>query len=177
VTLLKEPIDLEDFVTEIRSDYLISLEKDLALNWEYAPGLPMIVSDRTKLKQILTNLINNAIKFTDDGSVTVSVEPLEQGQVVEFRVTDTGPGISAELIPIVFDKFRQLDSTTTRSHSGAGLGLYIVKTFTELLEGQVAVKSKVGEGSMFAIRLPVGTVNEESQRGTDHFDARQDTLN
>ncbi|HET8563674.1 MAG TPA: sensor histidine kinase [Candidatus Binatia bacterium] len=177
VTLLKEPIDLEDFVTEIRSDYMISVEKEVTLNWEVSPDLPMIVSDRMKLKQILTNLINNAIKFTDAGSVTISVQSLDQRQTVEFAVADTGPGISDELIPVIFDKFRQLDSTTTRSYSGAGLGLYIVKTFTELLDGKVNVRSTLGEGSTFTIRLPIGNVNEATARETANFDARQDGLN
>lgn len=177
VTLLKEPIDLEDFVTEIRSDYMISMEKEVTLHWKVPPDLPMIVSDRMKLKQILTNLINNAIKFTEAGSVTISVQPLDQRQTVEFAVADTGPGISDELIPLIFDKFRQLDSTTTRSYSGAGLGLYIVKTFTELLEGKVSVRSTLGEGSTFTIRLPIGKANEAAPREAANFDARQEGLN
>jgi signal transduction histidine kinase/HAMP domain-containing protein len=176
VTLLKEPIDLENFMTEIRSDYMISTEKELVLKWKYSADLPVIVTDRIKLKQILTNLINNAIKFTDAGSVTISAQLSDQAQTIEFAVADTGPGISEELIPVIFDKFRQLDSTTTRSYSGAGLGLYIVKTFTELLEGTVDVRSKLGEGSTFILRLPIAKPNQAIGTETSKFDAQRDAL-
>ena len=113
----------------------------------------VIVSDRLKLKQIVTNLIDNAIKFTDDGSVTVSFQVLDQGRTLEVAVTDTGPGIPEDLLPFIFEKFRQIDSTTTRHFSGAGLGLYIVKVFAGLLEGSVEARSKPGEGSVFTVRV------------------------
>jgi signal transduction histidine kinase/HAMP domain-containing protein len=164
-TLQKEPINLENFVAEMESDYVMPMEKVLTLNWNYPLDLPMIVSDRMKLKQILTNLINNAIKFTDEGSVTISLRALNGGQGVEFQVADTGPGIPDDLIPVVFDKFRQLDSSTTRNHSGAGLGLYIVKTFTELLGGAISVQSKLGEGSVFIVRLSAGPAGEKARPG------------
>jgi signal transduction histidine kinase len=103
----------------------------------------------------LTNLINNAIKFTDQGYVRVSVHALLDEGIVEFRVTDTGPGIPSELLPFIFDKFRQIDSATTRNYGGAGLGLYIVRNFVDLLGGTIDAHSKVGEGSVFAVRLPL----------------------
>jgi signal transduction histidine kinase len=164
-TFQKEPINLENFMAEMESDYVMPMEKVLTLNWNYPPDLPMIVSDRVKLKQILTNLINNAIKFTDEGSVTISLRAFNGGQSVEFQVADTGSGIPEDLIPVVFDKFRQLDSSTTRNHSGAGLGLYIVKTFTELLGGAISVQSKLGEGSVFIVRLSAGPVGEKARPG------------
>lgn len=155
VTLQKEPFDLGDFLAESRSDYMMPIEKNLTLQWHYPPDLPTIVGDRIKLKQILTNLINNAIKFTDQGSVIVSAQALDRGHTLELEVTDTGPGIPEDMLPRVFDKFRQIDNTMTRNHSGAGLGLYIVKTFVELFEGTISVQSKVGEGSTFTVRLPI----------------------
>jgi signal transduction histidine kinase len=155
VTLLKETINLVEFLGERRSDYLMPMEKELSLEWRYPEDLPAIETDRMKLSQVLSNLINNAIKFTVQGSVTVSAELVEGGQEVEFQVRDTGPGIPEDLLPFVFDKFRQIDSTTTRDHSGAGLGLFIVKSFVEILGGTVGVHSRVGEGSMFYVRLPV----------------------
>lgn len=176
VTIHKEPIDLKSFLDEMQSDYMMPMERDLTLRWEPQADLPVVVSDRTKLKHILSNLINNAIKFTEQGSVVVSVRMLEIGDTVEFQVTDTGPGIPDELIPVVFDKFRQIDSTTTRIHSGAGLGLYIVKTFTELLEGTVRVQSKLDEGSVFTVRLPVVPLTEQRKRLDPHSEFQQGSV-
>jgi signal transduction histidine kinase len=149
------PIDLKEFMAELKSDYMLPLEKEIALLWNDNSDLPKIVSDRIKLKQIVTNLINNAIKFTDHGSVTVSAGIADSGQLLEISVVDTGPGIPHELLPFVFDKFRQIDSATTRNYSGAGLGLYIVKNFVNLLGGTIEVRSKPGEGSVFTVRLAI----------------------
>jgi signal transduction histidine kinase/HAMP domain-containing protein len=160
VIVQREPLDLNSFIAELRSDYMMPLERDLILKWEHPLDLPMVDSDPIKMKQILNNLINNAIKFTERGSITVSVRLLDREKMLELNVTDTGPGIPSEMLPVIFEKFRQIDSTTTRSHSGAGLGLYIVKTFVELLHGKVSVQSKVGEGSTFTVRLPVRYLNQ-----------------
>ena len=164
--LHKERFDLADFMSENRSDYKMPMEKDLVLKWDYPPNLPAVVSDRMKLKQILTNLINNAIKFTEQGSVITSVRMLDGGQMLEIKVMDTGPGIPGEMLPCVFDKFRQVDSTMTRKHSGVGLGLYIVKNFVELLEGTIDVQSQVGVGSTFTVRLPVRPDNNITPAAT-----------
>ena len=163
VTLQKHRLDLAEFMSENRSDYMMPMEKGVVLEWNYPPDLPVIVSDRMKLKHVLTNLINNAIKFTDHGSVNISARTLDQEKTLELKVTDTGPGIPEESLPFVFDKFRQIDSTTTRNHSGAGLGLYIVKTFVELLEGTISVQSKIGEGSTFTVLLPIEAENITGQ--------------
>ena len=169
VILHKEPFDLAEFISETRSDYVMPMEKHLTIAWEYPANLPVIVSDRLKLKQIVTNLINNAIKFTDDGSVTVSFELLDEGRTLEIAVTDTGLGIADDLLPFIFDKFRQIDSTTTRHYSGAGLGLYIVKVFAGLLEGSVEARSKIGEGSVFIVRIStnLGALPSTEQRAED----------
>jgi signal transduction histidine kinase len=162
-TVQANHLDIADFMSETKSDYMMPLEKDLVLEWDYADDLPIIVSDRIKLKQILTNLINNAIKFTDQGHVRVSARVLADGDTLELRVADTGPGIPNELLPFVFDKFRQIDSATTRNYAGAGLGLYIVKNFVDLLGGTIEARSKVGEGSVFTVRLPF----ERERTGTE----------
>jgi signal transduction histidine kinase/HAMP domain-containing protein len=155
VALLKEPINLVEFLADHRSDYFIPMEKEVSLEWRYPECLPTIESDRMKLRQVLTNLVNNAIKFTEHGSITISADVIDERETVEFQVRDTGPGIPEDLLPFVFDKFRQIDSTTTRDHSGAGLGLYIVKSFVEILGGTVSVQSRMGEGSVFSVRLPL----------------------
>jgi signal transduction histidine kinase/HAMP domain-containing protein len=175
VTMQRDHLDLADFMSENRSDYMMPMEKAITLKWDYASDLPVIVSDRMKLKQILTNLVNNAIKFTENGVVTISLQVIEPGHILELKVADTGSGISDELLPFVFDKFRQIDSTTTRNHSGAGLGLYIVKTFVELLGGTISVESQLGEGSVFTVRLPVES--EAAQVGRDPSAASQPRLN
>jgi len=87
--------------------------------------------------------------------VRVSAHALVDEGILEFRVADTGPGIPNELLPFIFEKFRQIDSATTRNYSGAGLGLYIVKNFVELLGGTIDAQSKVGVGSVFTVRLPM----------------------
>ncbi|HWO41023.1 MAG TPA: ATP-binding protein, partial [Candidatus Eisenbacteria bacterium] len=155
VVIQQEPLDLNQFVGELRSDYAMTTGRDLLLKWHYPDDLPTIYIDGIKLKQVLTNLINNAIKFTEHGSVTVSIHAIATEQTLVFEVADTGPGIPEDQLSAIFEKFRQVDSTTTRSHSGAGLGLYIVKTFVELFGGTIAVRSKLGEGSVFIVRLPM----------------------
>jgi signal transduction histidine kinase len=102
----------------------------------------------------LQNLINNALKFTEEGSITVTARYVAEIDQVELTVTDTGVGIPPADLPLIFDRFRQIDSTRTRSHGGVGLGLHIVKTFTDLLNGQILVTSKPGRGSSFSITLP-----------------------
>jgi signal transduction histidine kinase len=112
-------------------------------------------TDRGKLQQILQNLINNAIKFTEKGSVTISANYLSETGSVEFKVSDTGIGIPKKAVPVIFEKFRQIDSSDTRQYGGVGLGLYIIKKFTDLLGGTVRVESETGKGSIFVVTVPV----------------------
>ena len=135
---------------------MVSREKNVAVNWHVPTGLPKILSDRMKLRQVLINLIDNAIKFTDQGSVDVCFCSLADQAAVEFCVRDTGIGIAEEFLPYIFEKFRQIDSSTTRHFSGAGLGLYVVKSFVEVLGGMVTVQSQLDEGTTFTVRIPVG---------------------
>lgn len=156
-TVQTDLLQIVDFMSETKSDYMLPMGKDLVLEWDYPDDLPAIASDRIKLKQILTNLINNAIKFTGQGYVRVSARVSPDPDTLELRVADTGPGIPTELLPFIFDKFRQIDSATTRDHAGAGLGLYIVKNFVNLLGGTIDAHSKAGEGSVFTVRVPSQT--------------------
>jgi signal transduction histidine kinase len=168
VTTESRRFDLAGFLDELRSGYEFPSDKEVRLDWDYA-DLPVIDSDPEKLRHILQNLINNAIKFTHNGKVNVSVrvkegEGLEttgnrQGgnsahASVEFTVADTGIGISEEMLPVIFEKFRQVDSSETRSYGGVGLGLYIVKQFTEQLGGKIEVDSAPGYGSKFIVTIP-----------------------
>jgi signal transduction histidine kinase len=133
----------------------IAADKSLALTSELDPGLPIFIKgDIARLQQILVNLINNAVKFTEIGSVHIGLMRKDD-QTWLLEVRDTGIGIPEAEIPTIFEAFRQVDSTATRKYGGFGLGLSIVKQLTELMEGQIIVTSKLGEGSCFTIMLPL----------------------
>jgi signal transduction histidine kinase len=117
-------------------------------------SLPCFRTDTDKLRTILRNLIENAIKYTPAGQVTVGVRFDAAHEQVEFEISDTGIGIAAEQLPDVFEAFRQGHDEAQRAGSGVGLGLYIVKRLVDLLGGQVDVESKPGNGSTFRVRLP-----------------------
>ena len=152
-------VDKKDVVVgclldELKSVYDVSLGKEVNLQWDYPAEFLLLKTDGEKLKHILQNLINNAIKFTEKGRVTVSARQVPGAESVEFRVADNGIGIPEEMLPFIFEKFRQVDSSETRAYGGVGLGLYIVKKFTELLGGNVEVETEPGKGSTFRITLP-----------------------
>ena len=114
----------------------------------------VIVSDEVKLKQVFTNLLNNALKYTKRGYVRVRLSQ-ESGTIV-FSVEDTGCGIIPENIPLIFRRFVRLNnSDTIGTTNGAGLGLAIAKSYVELLGGTIDVKSEYGKGSVFTVRLPM----------------------
>ena len=147
-------VNLWEFVSELRSSYDYPLGKDVTLRWDFPTDLPSVHTDRGKLKHILENLINNAIKFTDHGSVTIAACYKPANNTAVFKVSDTGIGISRDQLPNIFERFRQVDSSDTRVYGGVGLGLYIVKKFTTLLEGTIQVESQPGQGSKFTVRIP-----------------------
>lgn len=149
--------DLSDFVAELRLLYRLPLEKEISLMWNYPSNLPIIKADRVKLMHILRNLINNAIKFTEKGYVKISIKHFAASKKVRFRVADTGSGIPNDALPSIFEIFHQVDNPETRAYGGIGIGLYIVKKFTEIVGGTVEVKSKLGKGSTFAVSFPDGT--------------------
>jgi signal transduction histidine kinase len=113
-------------------------------------------TDRGKLRHILQNLISNAIKFTEMGHVTVSARFLKESASVRFQVADTGIGIPKDSLPNIFGMYRQAENSQGLENDGVGLGLYIVKKFTDLLGGKVEVESKVGQGSTFTVTIPSG---------------------
>jgi signal transduction histidine kinase len=154
------PLDLETFrVREFVDDVKDSIPPDwvkpnVNLVWEVESALLLLRSDRGKLKKVLRNLVHNALKFTDQGSVTVKVTTANGW--IDFAVSDTGIGMSPEALPFIFDMFRQVDGSTTRRYGGVGLGLYIVKQLVRGLGGDINVTSTHGEGSTFRVRLRRG---------------------
>ena len=149
-----QEVNLWEFLFELRAFYDYPLGKDVKLVWELPTDLPVLLSDRGKLRHILENLINNAIKFTDQGTVTISARFVGSKKMIEFKVADTGIGVPKELLPSIFERFRQVENSGPRAHSGVGLGLYIAKKYANLLRGTIHVESKLGQGSTFALRLP-----------------------
>jgi PAS domain S-box-containing protein len=127
----------------------------LALTFDVASEVPgNVVGDQKRIRQILINLINNAIKFTTTGSVVVQLDR-PAAHHWRIRVADTGPGIPVEAQAKVFETFWQADGSATRQHRGYGLGLSIVKQLTELMGGEIVLESEVGRGSTFIITLPL----------------------
>jgi len=162
VELEDEPFELRACVREMLQMFDIpSREKDLRLETEIAPDVPHIVlGDPKRLGQVLINLVGNAVKFTPEGEVCVSVQP--RGELLEFAVSDTGIGIPEEKLELIFQNFRQVDSSFTRRFGGTGLGLAISKGLVELMGGNISVKSREGEGSVFTFDIPLKRADKKS---------------
>jgi signal transduction histidine kinase len=120
---------------------------------EIAPDLPPLNTDREKLRQIILNLLGNAIKFTEKGEIKISAS--RRNGSLKLAVSDTGIGIEKKDLDQIFERFHQGDSSTIKKYRGTGLGLAIVKQFTNLLGGEVAVESELGKGSVFTVTLPL----------------------
>ena len=133
----------------------VAHSKGLALTVETAGEVaPAYIGDDQRLRQILQNLLGNAIKFTEDGSITLEVRLGRNGHVV-FIVTDTGPGIPEEQQKLVFERFHQIDSSATRRHGGSGLGLAISREIAGLLQGSLTLVSAPGQGACFKLSVPL----------------------
>ena len=144
--------------------------KELTVRGEMAPGLPQwVMGDPSRLRQILINLLGNAVKFTERGEVSLEVAPTEWDEArgvwwVRVAVRDSGPGIPEEKLERIFDAFSQADPSVTRRHGGTGLGLAIANRLTELMGGSLSVESILGEGSTFTVLLPLAPAEEAAVR-------------
>ena len=151
---------LHDLLEKVREMVAIrAQEKGLALVCEISPDAPgNLVGDPTRLRQVLLNLLGNAIKFTESGEVALRVAPDADSHVpaaLRFTISDTGIGIAGEKLGAVFERFTQADSSTTRRYGGTGLGLTISKRLVELMGGCIRVESDVGKGSVFSFTVPL----------------------
>ncbi|HLP01396.1 MAG TPA: response regulator [Opitutaceae bacterium] len=144
-------------------------QKGLALAYCMAPGVAeRITGDAMRLRQVLVNLVSNAVKFTSTGRIGVEVRPGAAPDQVEFAVADTGIGIPAERAEVLFQPFSQVDASTTRRFGGTGLGLAICRRLVELMGGEIGVTSRAGEGTVFrfTITAPAAPASLEEERKT-----------
>ena len=146
----------EEVVAPLRPD---ATAKGLALVCTVAPGLPPVHGDAVRLGQVIGNLVGNAVKFTEAGSVRLDVRA-DDGLVIE--VTDTGIGMTAEQVDAVFESFRQADPSITRRYGGTGLGLAICRQLVALMGGTIEVESELGRGTTFEVRLPYEPTDEDA---------------
>jgi signal transduction histidine kinase len=157
--------DLNELFGNLQSTFDALPKKAIVLEWNIPADLPVVKTDGDKLKHILQNLIHNAMKFTEEGSVAVSARSLPDS--IQIEVKDSGIGIEPEKLPVIFDMFRQVDSSHTRSHGGVGVGLFIVKKFVELLNGKIAVESEPGRGTMFTLTIPTNEAAKPTDAATE----------
>ena len=177
--LLFESIDLDlelliQSVVKIATDQC--KEKPIKVIFEYAPDLPKaFIGDPTRIRQVLMNLVGNAVKFTEKGEVNLTVTEEKNwpetctasGKMgLQFSVKDTGNGISKDKLDYIFNMFAQEDSSSTRKYGGSGLGLSITKALVQQMHGCIAVNSTVGKGSEFIVRLPLTRANPSIPQGT-----------
>jgi signal transduction histidine kinase len=151
----KAEVSLERLFEDLRTSCAVLVNEKLSLTWDHPEELPVIITDRAKLYRILSNIIENAIKFTAEGAVIVSTEVLRDNHTLEVKVKDSGVGIAEDNLASIFEMFHQVDSSDTRKYAGVGLGLYIAKKFTDFLGGTIEVESVLGKGSIFTIRIPL----------------------
>ena len=156
-SLEETPFNLKNSIDDLMtpSAYRIQ-EKGLKFSTQYSDDLPTVVrGDPTRLRQVLSNLLDNAIKFTDTGSISLSVEPGEKPNDIQFSLTDTGIGMTKSQLALIFKPFIQADQSTTRRFGGTGLGMGISKQIVEMMGGTLRVDSRLGMGSTIYFIVPL----------------------
>ncbi|MDH5785984.1 MAG: ATP-binding protein, partial [Chromatiales bacterium] len=171
--------DLIDMVEELLALFSsAAVKKGINISWTLDQGIaPTFVGDRTRLLQILGNLVSNAIKFTDRGEIRIDIrreERDERGELLMFSITDTGMGIDKADQQRIFGEFEQVDSSTTRRFGGTGLGLSICRKLTQIMGGDIGLVSTPGEGSTFwfTLHLPFGEAPNAAQKAHSYANIR-----
>jgi signal transduction histidine kinase/DNA-binding response OmpR family regulator len=170
--LTNAPFDLDQVMEQLADLFSNrAAKKDIELVFTVAPQVPRQLSgDAGRLTQVLTNLVENAVKFTDKGEIVVEVAPNEQAEkrggrtALKFRVSDTGSGIAADILPSLFEPFTQAGSYLTRKHQGTGLGLAICRRLVELMGGRIRAESTPGRGSTFSFTVVMEVFKAEKPR-------------
>lgn len=168
--LVSEPFDLHACCRgTLAMVDLEAREKGLTLSCAIGPGVPRYaIGDAIRIRQVLLNLLGNAVKFTDAGAITLGAEgrPRAAGGVeLRLTISDQGPGIAPESMPLIFHPFVQADHTSTRRYGGTGLGLTISRQLVELMGGQIEVASTLGQGSTFTVTLPLAAAPDRAPAG------------
>jgi PAS domain S-box-containing protein len=177
IEILNQEFEVSDVVNNIYINYQEKAEiKKLKLSYKNElPNRKLLNADRQKVTQILTNLLSNALKFTHDGSIELGA--IDKKEYVEFYVKDTGIGIGADIQEKIFERFRQAETTLSRTYGGTGLGLAIAKGYLDLMQGDIWVDSKLEEGSTFYFKLPYKSdhKNRIEIHGNDIFEPEIDS--
>jgi signal transduction histidine kinase len=163
-----ETFSMRDVVNQVAESLLpLAEQKGLSLSVKIAPEVDTLASDERRVRQVLINLANNAIKFTEKGTVTITC--LTRDSRVEVAITDSGIGIKDEDIGKLFKPFQQLDTGTSRRYEGTGLGLSVCKRILDMLGGDIRVKSQFGKGSTFTFTLPLSPEEQNDEKeNPDH---------
>lgn len=152
-------LDIEKCITELYDSIKVTIPKDKEIQFYILENPEKlqgdILTDETKLKQIIVNLITNALKFTDRGFVAFGYSINKEKEVLEFKIEDSGMGISESYLKVIFDRFRRIEGDGSVELSGLGLGLSITKAYVEMLGGEIKVKSTIGQGSVFSFSIPL----------------------
>lgn len=167
IDVIYSNFQLDDLISEIATTFTAQAQlKGLSFSTEITGNMPSnFYGDEKKIKQILNNLVSNAVKFTNEGSVAInaSCQNINDNDArVLIKVTDTGIGVKKQEIPLLFESFRQLDSSAKKEYQGTGLGLSIVKSLTDLLNGQISFESEPGKGSTVTVELPLVISSEKN---------------
>ena len=157
IELAQKPFGPRALVERVTSQMeVLANQKQLELKTHLSADLPVIlIGDEQRIEQVIVNLLANAFKFTAKGSITVNVGTNRAEKTWKIDVTDTGTGIPPHALDLIFEEFRQLDSSSSRSFKGSGLGLTIARNLVRVMDGQIAVKSDIGVGSTFTVTLPI----------------------
>ncbi|MEV8431378.1 HAMP domain-containing protein [Streptomyces chartreusis] len=173
-----ECVEVRELVEYVEATFRpMTTQKSLEFSVATAPGTPFdLLTDGSRLRQVLRNLLSNALKFTEEGGVELRIEPAADGEIpmsvhrgspiVAFHVKDTGIGIPEQQLETIFGAFQQADGTTSRKYGGTGLGLSITREIARLLGGAVTVRSTPGQGSTFTLYLPVARADYEGVLGS-----------
>ncbi|HLG56163.1 MAG TPA: protoglobin domain-containing protein [Vicinamibacterales bacterium] len=172
--MASDTVDLAALIVDVAAlTNVQAADKGLALFTDVLAELPRVRVDQSRLRQILLNVIGNAIKFTDRGEVRIAAARESDGSGVRVEVTDTGIGIPPEKQSLLFEKFRQVDASHTRRHGGAGLGLAISKALIEIMNGRISLRSEgMGKGTTVTLVVPVTAPAQAVARTTDQSGTR-----